>query len=567
MKKYLWFGLGLIITAALLWPLAAAPYFSMHDDVQTIRLYEMNKCILDGQIPCRWVPDLGGLYGYPLFNYYAPLPYYIGEVFYLLSGSLLFSAKVMFALSFLGSYIFMYLLGKKLWGEKGGALSAIFYSLAPYHSVVFYVRGAMGEMWGLMFYPAILWSILRLKEAPKITNLLLLSVFTALLFLSHNLSTMLFLPISLAFIGLLYYQSKDLRFIKFSLAALALGLALSAFYTVPMVAEKNLVHVETTVEGYFSYTEHFKGLKKLFLDRSWGWGASVREYPGSEKDGMSFQIGWVHLFGWVLALFTARKLWKTKKEASLLIIFSSLMITLSVFMVHPRSEFIWKLIDPLKYLQFPWRFLMIIIFFVSLVSGSIFLWLDKRKQLLVWIGLTVLVAGLNFSYFRPEKFLQVTDQQLLTGQNWDKEIKRSIFDFLPIYAQEPPAELEPARYQVIVGDSAVENYREGTDWFNFQTETSTHTILRLSKYYFPDWKVLVDGKEITIDYKNNHLGLISVILGPGTHTVSGRLYNTPVRSLGNLVTVLGLMAYFLLLLSRVPKIRRWTSYYLGGLYR
>ena len=85
MKKFLlshmYFLVGFILTFSLLWPLFAAPYFTHHDDVQVIRLYEMDKCFKDYQIPCRWVPDLGGLYGYPIFNYYAPFPYYVMEGF------------------------------------------------------------------------------------------------------------------------------------------------------------------------------------------------------------------------------------------------------------------------------------------------------------------------------------------------------------------------------------------------------------------------------------------------------------------------------------------------------
>src|ERR1700704_5899236 len=144
MFKNWYFIIGLILTAALLWPLFTADYFSHQDDVQTIRLYEMDQCIKDRQFPCRWVPDLGGGYGYPLFNYYAPLPYYIGEIFYLPTGNIFFAAKMMFLIPFLGSFIFMYLLGSKLWGQAGGSLSAIFYSYVPYHALDMYVRGAMG---------------------------------------------------------------------------------------------------------------------------------------------------------------------------------------------------------------------------------------------------------------------------------------------------------------------------------------------------------------------------------------------------------------------------------------
>src|SRR3989339_1376590 len=305
-KSHKVFTVGLILTASLLWPLAAAPYFTHHDDVQVIRLYEMDKCIKDYQIPCRWVPDLGGLYGYPIFNYYAPLPYYFGELVYLFSGSLLFAVKTMFAVSFLGAFIFMYLLVSKLFGKMGGLISALFYSFAPYHALDFYVRGAMGEMWALMLFPAVFWAILKLEENPNLTHLLLLGVFSGFFLISHNLSVMIFLPVLLIWIILLFWKQRNLKFLWYTSFAFLIGLTLSAFYILPMIIEKNLVHVDSTTSGYFSYTEHFKGFRKLFLERSWGYGASIREVPGGERDGLSYQIGWVHLAGWLLALVSAK---------------------------------------------------------------------------------------------------------------------------------------------------------------------------------------------------------------------------------------------------------------------
>ncbi len=264
----IYFLIGLILTLILLWPLFTAPYFTHHDDVQVIRVYEMDKCFKDGQIPCRWVPDLGGLYGYPIFNYYAPLPYYFGELIYLLTGSLLISAKVMFAFSFLAAYVFMYLLAAKLWGKMGGALSAIFYSFAPYHALDFYIRGAMGEMWALMFFPLSLWAATRLEEKSGILNLLLFGAALAALMTSHNLSAVIFLPVVLVWIVIIFLKRRNKRFLWLGLGSAIIGIMLSAFYVLPAMLEKNLVHLETMVGGYFSYTEHFKGVKKLFLERS-----------------------------------------------------------------------------------------------------------------------------------------------------------------------------------------------------------------------------------------------------------------------------------------------------------
>lgn len=531
------FLVGLLLTLSLLWPLLGQTYFTHHDDVQMVRLYEMDKCIRDGQIPCRWVPDLGGLYGYPLFNYYAPLAYYIGEVFYLLSGSLLFSAKMMFAVPFVGAYIFMFLLGRKLWGNWGGLLSGVFYSFAPYHAVVFYVRGAMGEMWSLMFFPAIFWALVRLKDDVTIGNASLLAILVALLALSHNLSTMLFLPVTLVFAVVLFTQKKDFKFLTIFLASVILGLFLAAFYWLPGVTEKDLVHVETTTFGYFSYTEHFKGLRKLFMDNSWGWGASVREVPGGERDGMSFQIGLVHLLGWLSALTAAVYLWHKDRRTSILVGFLSAIAAGSVFMINPRSEFIWKLFEPLKFIQFPWRFLMLVIFSLSLMSGSILVGLKDRKKI-VGVILLILVVAVNFSYFRPEKFYPLTDSQLLSGKNWDSQIKRSIFDFLPKSANAPPAELAEVRFEVLSGKAEISKWREGSNWIYFKADVEGDAKVRLSQYYFPNWRVLIDGQEAEIDYKND-LGLMTISLGQGARTVEAKLIDTPVRTLANMMTVVG----------------------------
>lgn len=553
------FLIGLVLSVSLLWPLFAAPFFSHHDDVQIIRLHQTDKCFKDHQIPCRWVPDLGGVYGYPIFNYYAPLPYYFGEIIYLVTSNFIWTAKIMFAVSFIGSYVFMYFLSKKFFGKLGGSVSAIFYAYAPYHALDFYIRGAMGEMWALMFFPAIFWAIARFEQSIKISNLLLVVIFLAGLIMSHNLSSMIFLPLMLLWIVLLFLIKKNKKFLLLSGLGICLAVLLSAFYLFPMIFEKNLIHIDTTTSGYFSYTEHFKGFRKL-LERSWGYGSSVREVPGGERDKLSFQIGWVHLLGWLIALVTAITLWKRNKRVNLIIIFSSGAAMAAIFMINPRSEFIWKSLDTLRYLQFPWRFLLLVIFFISFISGSFVLSMGKKIQHLYFL-LVTLVVVLNFSYFRPEKFIQITDKEYLSGQNWDKIIKRSIFDYLPIFAKEPPAELATERYEVLTGDSRIFDFKEGTNWINFKTETKTHTIIRLSQYYFPNWRIFVNGKEIKFDYQSNTLGLMTIILGEGIHDVYARLYDTPVRSISNTITLSASIIVILLFIYQFDRVKRWIQYY------
>lgn len=560
-KKSLPFLLGFLLTLTLLWPLFAAPIFSHHDDVSIIRLHQMIKCFEDFQIPCRWVPDLGGLYGYPLFNYYAPLPYYFGALIYFLTGSLLFSVKTMLAVSFVGSFIFMYLFASKFWGKLGGSLSAIFYSFVPYHALDFYVRGAMGEMWGLMFFPAILWATVRLVERSNISNLLLLGFFIAALLTSHNLSAMIFLPIAIVWTAVLFFKKGGRKFLVYYLLSFILAFLLSSFYILPASLEKNLVHVDTTTFGYFGYTEHFKGIRELFIRRDWGFGASIREIPGGEEESISFQIGWIHLLGWGLSLFAAKTFWKKNKRISLVILATSAVILLAIFMVHPRSLFIWQMIEPLKYLQFPWRFLMIVIIFISFTAGSFVLLFTKNRVTIVWLVLVGLVILMNFSYFKPEKLIFTNDNELLKGENWDRQIKRSILDYLPIYAKEPPAELAKGRLEILTGDAKVSDFGNGSNWFKFNVEIKEHTIIRISQYYFPDWKIFVDGKEANVEYKNNSLGLMTIILGEGNHNVWGRLFDTPIRIVANMISLVSFLLFVSLIILQFKKVKGWLEYY------
>jgi uncharacterized membrane protein len=47
------------------------------------RLIEFDHALRHGVLFPRWSPDLVYGYGFPLFNYYAPLPYYLGAAFHL----------------------------------------------------------------------------------------------------------------------------------------------------------------------------------------------------------------------------------------------------------------------------------------------------------------------------------------------------------------------------------------------------------------------------------------------------------------------------------------------------
>lgn len=546
-KKITWrFILIIVVLSLFSWLSLLRPgYFSMHDDMHVMRTFQMDKCIKDGQIPCRWVPDLGYSYGYPLFNYYPPLLYYLSEGFHLAGFSLINSIKIVFGLGFTLSGIFMFFLAREFWGNLGGLLSAIFYIYAPYHAVDVYVRGAMAEHWGLVWFPLILLATYKIIKEEKLKWILLLAISYGCLLLSHLIMSMLFSFIAFIWgVFWLVYSRKYKKVIPLALSV-AWGVGLAAFFFLPVVFEKKFAHTETMLMGYFNYLAHFVSLRQLFIKTDWGWGASV----WGDEDGMPFQIGYLH---WMLiplivglAILFLRQ--KEKRELLLTIFFTAVFFVGSAFMTHVRSTPIWQRMPLLSYLQFPWRFLGLVIFFASFLSGAILLFIQKRG--LKCFLTILLIAGLLFSvrnYFRPEHFYPITDEDKLSGKEWELALTNAIFDYLPIYAAYPPAEEAPKEPQIISGEVKISNYTKGTDWQTFETEiVSDEATLRLPLYDFPGWKVYVDDKATTIDH-DNFLGLITFDVSKGKHQIHARLIDTPIRTIANwlsLISWMGLIGF------------------------
>jgi hypothetical protein len=528
----------------------------MHDDMQAFRILEMDHCFRDKQLPCRWVPDAGFGYGYPLFNYYPPFPFYLGELVHLLGFSILDSVKIVFILGFIVAAGSMFLLGEALWGTWGGFLSSVFYTFAPYHALDIYVRGALNEFWALAWFPAILWTIFKFVKTQDRRYLLWFSFFYGLLFLSHNLMVFIFTPVAIFWLFLnLFLEKKVKIWPKFIWPSL-LAVGLAAFFLLPVLFEKKFVHVETMIIGYFNYLAHFVSLKQLFFSRSWGYGASVWK----EDEKISFQIGVLH---WIIAFLVSllSAFGRKKEKKRLFRIFFIFFFGLgAAFFAHSRSTFFWKKIKPLEYLQFPWRFLTLVTFSFSLLVGGLVPLFDqflKKKKVIIKLavlGLVVLVIFFNVDYFQPEEwYWNLTDEQKFSEPvEWQEQVTSGIFDYLPKSAEFPPGEAAPEQAWLEEGEGEVRAYQKGSNWLKFNLEVfSDRAKVKVPIFYFPKWSILVDGQKIDFDYQNK-LGLPTFDLSKGSYQVEARLKNTPIRTISNWLSLF----FWLVFLRLVLKNRR-----------
>ncbi|KKQ77849.1 MAG: hypothetical protein US99_C0033G0003 [Candidatus Daviesbacteria bacterium GW2011_GWF2_38_6] len=64
-----------------------------------------------------------------------------------------------------------------------------------------------------------------------------------------------------------------------------------------------------------------------------------------------------------------------------------------------------------------------------------------------------------------------------------------------------------------------------------------------------------------IEYKDNTLGLMTIILGKGSHQISGRLYDTPVRVVSNFITTVTFIVLAVVFMFQIKRIKKWLLYY------
>jgi hypothetical protein len=375
-----------------------------------IRTYELVENLRAGNIPARWMPDAAYGLGYPFFNYYASLPYYLAAGLNALGVDLLIAIKFtqtagMFAAGF-GMWLFARDSPPPFEGRGwGAALAACAYVLAPFHLVNVYVRGdSLSEFWAFVWYPLVLWAVKRVTrqasgawrvargQAPLPRHLLLststLSAFLAALVLTHNVSAVLFAPFIVIYALALLLQKHRffraaapslLRDICFLLFAAGIALALSAWFWLPALGEATSAQLGEQTTGYFNYANHFRSAN---LVQS----SLVANYAVNDS-GDAFAMGLVQallvacgIIACGVATFRAYRAYTSVIPANArnqaapptfnFVLISALFV-LATFMLTPASAFIWEHAPLLKLAQFPWRMLSVQAVFASVLIGTI----------------------------------------------------------------------------------------------------------------------------------------------------------------------------------------------------
>lgn len=522
-----WILLVVIISIPTFARMLRPGIYSMQD-FPYFRVVEYTKCVQTNVFPCRWAPDAGLGFGEPVFSFYSHVPFFLGALGTQLVGSSIDSLKFVFAFSLFGSAITMFLLARSVWKNNWSAFaSCIMYLYAPYRAVDVWVRGALPEAFAFVLLPLILLSFEKLRLTKKVSWFASFVLSLSALFLTHNLSVLLFSPLLVVWFVVGVLQSKDKKVLFAVISASLLSICLSAFYLLPTIAESQYINLSTTTVGYFDFRAHFVTVSQLFISRFWGYGGST----WGQEDGLSLSIGQVQgavlLISFVTSLLALVRS-KVASEESLKAFLLSVLALLFLAMTHNKSAFIWEELSPvMKYIQFPWRFLGVSLFCISLVTGFVVKHMNKKTVIFTAVFFSTLAVILNTSFFREDIWFKTTDKKMQTGENWTEQTRASIGDYWPAYG---PIPRDPA------DTSQIENVT--AQKLRFAVHNAPENIV-LPISYFPGWTASFENKKISTN--PNKDGFISFHAQTnGTYTIS--FENTAVREWGNGITLFSFMS-------------------------
>ncbi|HIN07114.1 MAG TPA: hypothetical protein EYM65_12920, partial [Dehalococcoidia bacterium] len=491
--------------------LAGLPLFEFklmrgHDSVPYfLRTIEFYEGLRSGNVFPRWAPDFAYGFGEPTFNFSPPVVYYLTAFFHVIGFSFLsaenLAAFAILVLSGLG----MYLLAGQAFGPRGGLVSAVAYLFSPYLLVNLYVRHALADFSAFAFIPFAFWGLHRYTAVGGYWRLLIGAFSTALLVLSSTSVALITFPaLLLLFATMLFFEWRDressvIPALARGLWLFLLSLGLSAFYWLPSLAETDFVHLHRRLEGYSDFHNHFLYIHQLVFPQ-WGYGLSL---PGSE-DGMNFAIGPIHLLLLATSLWVSWRTATRLRQVGFLVPFFVSLSVLAGFFSIGTSVFIWERLSFLQMLQFPWRFLSLIAMGTGFVSGSMFLIFFRKSRWratgLMWILIVALVV-VGFPHAKPIGFVvingSVTPSFIVTSGRQDP-----LRQLEPIWVRQTPTAPAAERLTFIEGEGQVLTSKVTPTYYDFVTESTEATRMRVNTFYFPGWKVFVDEVERPVDIAN-----------------------------------------------------------------
>lgn len=540
----------IIVTSILLSsPLLIKGFFTAHDiHCHMFKTVATVEALLNGQLPPLIGPSLANGFGYSWNIFYAPLSAYIPAIFKIFLPTFIGSMKLFIFLTILASGITMYYFALAITDSKNTSLlAAIFYLTAPYRLEDIYIRGAMGEALAFVFIPVLFHGLYSLFNHEGKNDYLLTIGFTGLL-LAHNISALMCVTAAIPYVLAHFKKLFEPKVLKALVFNCFFILALSLFYLVPLLEHRILGDYEVFLPNRMG------SLASMDAQSLYPHQLLFEEFKGGE---LNFNLGLQLLVPLFFAPLAYKRILSSKHMLVLL------FLGLGSVFVMSRA-FPWTAMpEVFSFVQFPWRYLTLAVFFLSIPCAYIIQTIYKELEIKHLIPIILII----FIYISPI-LAQTANDTGLSDQNFTKtdlivEESRysqgsAFFEYMPQKAKAniPYIAKREDRPLLVEGDAKISNVvKLGTN-LQFDLTTSTAAIIELPYLYYLGWAVTMENQEETIMLPSleSDKGFVSIAIPPNIDGyVSAAFKGTLLTRLAYLSSFLSLLLFTYILTRKEAK--------------
>ncbi len=508
------------------------------------RLTQLDHMLQQGIIYSRWAPDMAYGYGYPFFNFYAPLSTYAAELISLLTRNLNLALRVSFALSFYFSGVTAYLFARDQLSKLGALVTAVSFMYAPYLAYDILFRGNLAETMAWPLLPLALWGMGRLARTGGRRYFLLTTLSYAAILLMHNVFALIFSPLlglyGIVNLSLLQTEQSNRnmvlmkRFIIIS-TALLFGLGITTFFWLPALIERAMVHSDRLlIPPTFVYWGNFVTLYEIFTPPPVVYSDLLN--PSPER-----ALGLIPLLLALPAIFLG---WNKKwtKFPLLTLFFANATAVYTVLMLSISTP-VWANLPLIEFVQFPWRMLGPAALTLAMLVGiSIDLMPRSPAPLFRFFAALTFIALLIRAdlYFLDARYCPGLASPTIADMYAFEHGVRVVGttakgEYLPLTVEEMPS--EQAVEQFVPSAAAVSITNHHPLHLEAAVTAGEPFTLTANTFDYAGWRAKVDGDPVPITPTDRY-GLISLPVPAGTHRVNIDFGSTPLRTTAVILSII-----------------------------
>lgn len=514
---------------------------------------EVARSWREGVLYPHWAASANYLAGEPRFVFYPPLSRFLGAAL----GSVLpwsWTPLAFTLVCLLGAAWSFRAMAREWAGEDNAALGACLYVVNPYMMFLVYERGALAELMAAVWIPLLVLYGLRAGRSP-----VPLALTVAAIWLTNAPAAVMGCYMLAVLVLAAGVQQRSWKLPARAAGGVALGLALAGFWLVPAIYQQRWVQIDLAIGPLMRVEDSF-----VFEYVPKG-GANI---TADELFAVNYHNQVLRLASWIVVALMAGMVgaaWFSRRRRSPLWLPLVILGAVVCALQFRWSDFVWRVTPKLEYLQFPWRWMLVLaMILATLVALALRPEPPTRRGIAIRAVLMLALAG-GMAALSSALFWQAcdeednvaaqiqtfhsagfegTDEYTLQGLDLDDEAGLAACNLRqgPIVVVNTPEAQAPGLHAPCATDTQIPAHVKIDRWqtehrtADVESPTAGYAVLRLMDY--PAWRVTRNGAEAK-DVTRRGDGEMAIPISAGANHIDVTWRTTPDQGAGILLSLCG----------------------------